>query len=100
MKIEVLYFNGCPNYLPAVERLRAVLSQEGLSLAVELIEVKDEAMAKELRFVGSPTIRVNGLDIEPDARGATAIGFACRLYKGGLPPEEMIRAAHREARKE
>jgi hypothetical protein len=63
MRIEVLYFEGCPNYLPAVERLRAVLSQEGLPLGVELIEVKEEAAAKELRFIGSPTIRVNGLDI-------------------------------------
>jgi len=100
MRIEVLYFEGCPNYLPAVERLRAVLSQEGLPLGVELIEVKEEAAAKELRFIGSPTIRVNGLDIEVDSRGATATGLACRWYKGGLPSEEMIRAALREARKE
>lgn len=100
MKIEILYFDGCPNYLPAFERLKAVLSQDGLSLDAELIEVKDEAMAKELRFVGSPTIRVNGLDIEADSRGATATGLACRRYRGGLPSEEMIRAALRDAREE
>ena len=61
MKVEVLYFEGCPNYLPAVERLRTVLREEGLT-AAELaeIEVKDESAAEALKFFGSPTIRVNG----------------------------------------
>jgi hypothetical protein len=100
MRIEVLYLEGCPNYLPAVERLRKVLGQEGLTITAELIEVKDELAAKELKFVGSPTIRVNGRDIEMDSRTITETGVACRRYPGWLPPEEMIRAAFREARKE
>lgn len=100
MRIEVLYFEGCPNYLPAVERLGKVLRQEGLAIAAEFIEVKDDAAAKHLKFIGSPTIRVNGLDIEIDSRTTTETGLACRRYRGGLPSEEMIRAAFREARKE
>ena len=100
MRIEVLYLEGCPNYVPAVERLRKILGQEGLAIAAEFIAVKDEVAAKELKFVGSPTIRVNGLDIEVDSRAATETGLACRRYPGGLPSEEMIRAAFREARKE
>jgi Domain of unknown function (DUF2703) len=96
MKIEVLYFEGCPNYLPAVDRLKGVLRQEGFSTEVAEIEVKDESAAKTLKFFGSPTIRVNGLDIEADSRDVEETGFACRRYSGGLPSEEMIRKALRE----
>ena len=97
MKIEVLYFDGCPNHLPATERVRAVVGQEGVSAEVSEIEVKDLSQAKALAFPGSPTIRVNGLDIEPALRGSADTGFACRRYPGGLPSEEMIRRALREA---
>src|SRR5882724_5597494 len=99
MKIEVLYFADCPNHAPAVDRLRTVLRQEGLSDEVSEIEVKDESAAKALKFFGSPTIRVNGLDIETDSRNFHETGFACRRYSGGLPSEEMIRTALREARR-
>jgi hypothetical protein len=98
MKIEVFYFEGCPNYLPTVERLKHVLRQEGLRTEVHEIEVEDELAAKALNFFGSPTIRVNGLDIEIDARDTRVTGLACRRYSGGLPQEEMIRSAVREAK--
>jgi hypothetical protein len=98
MKIEVLYFDGCPNHVPATQRVRAIVRQEGVSAEVSEIEVKDESAAKALAFPGSPTIRVNGLDIEPALRGSADTGFACRRYPGGFPSEEMIRAALREAR--
>jgi hypothetical protein len=97
MKIEILYFDRCPNYVPALERLRAVLLQEGLPAEISEIAVKDELQAKALKFIGSPTIRVNGLDIEPASRKVEAMGFACRRYPGGLPSEEMIRLALKEA---
>ena len=97
MKIEVLYFEGCPNYLPAVDRLKAVLRPAGLPAEVSEIEVTDESVAKRLKFFGSPTIRVNGSDIEADFRHVQDTGFACRRYPDGLPSEEMIRTALREA---
>jgi hypothetical protein len=98
MKIEVLYFEGCPNYLPAVDRLRTVLAREGLRAELIEIEVKDDSDANALQFFGSPTIRVNGLDIEAGSRQVGETGFVCRCYPGGLPSEEMIRAAVREDR--
>jgi hypothetical protein len=98
MKIEFLYFRDCPHYLPALHRLRAVLRQEGLPAEVSEIDVKDASAARALKFFGSPTIRINGLDIDADSRTVTETGFACRRYPGGLPSEEMIRAALREAR--
>lgn len=97
MKIEVLYFKNCPHYLPTLDRLRTILRQEGMPAEVSEIEVKDAPAAKALTFFGSPTIRINGLDIESESRTVTETGFACRRYPGGLPSEEMIRAALKEA---
>jgi hypothetical protein len=97
MKIEVLYFEGCPNYLPAVDRLKTVLGQAGLPIEVSEIGVTDESAAKTLSFFGSPTIRIDGFDIEVDSRTVEDTGFACRRYPGGLPSEEMIRAALKKA---
>jgi hypothetical protein len=97
MRIELLYFQGCPNYLPAANRLRTVLRAERLTAEVSEIEVKDESTAKALRFFGSPTIRVNGLDIDAVSRSISETRYACRRYPGGLPSVEMIRMALKEA---
>lgn len=103
MKVEVLYFSGCPNRLSAVERMRAVLEREGVTADVTEVEVRDISSAERLRFPGSPTILINGLDIEPAARFSHGIGWMCRTYihEGyltGIPPEEWIQAAVREAK--
>ncbi|MCL4797532.1 MAG: hypothetical protein KJZ84_23410 [Bryobacteraceae bacterium] len=97
MRIEILYFPGCPNHEPAVRRVRDVVACEGLAAEVREVNVMDECTGEQLGFLGSPTIRVDGLDIEPGARGAKFAGLACRRYPGGLPSEEMIRTALHEA---
>ena len=98
MRIEIFYFEGCPNHKPAAERVRDVIREEGVVASVTEIEIPDEAAAKKFDFLGSPTIRVNGIDIDSTARTAAGGSFACRCFPGGLPPVEMIRAALREAR--
>jgi hypothetical protein len=97
MKIEIFYLEGCPNHKPASERVLDVIREEGISASLTEIEVPNRAAAERLGFLGSPTIRVDGVDIEPASRNAKGCGFACRRYPGGLPPMEMIRAALREA---
>jgi hypothetical protein len=97
MRVEVFYFEGCPNYKPAVERVQSVLMQQGISAELAKIEVPNAEAAAAAGFSGSPTIRVNGLDIDPASRTAANTGFACRCYSGGLPSEDMIRAALLEA---
>src|SRR5215472_12988107 len=102
MKIEVLYFSGCPNHAPAVERVREALRDEGMSGEIAEIEVPDTETAQRLRFLGSPSIRVNGLDIEREARSRAVFGMMCRTYAeacytSGLPSRELIRSAVREA---
>ena len=93
MRIEVLYIPGCPNHQPTVERVRNVLTSESLAEEVCEVPVNTDGEAQSLGFPGSPTVRVNGRDIEP-TRTVTSV-LACRLYANGtgIPPEEMLRAA-------
>ena len=101
MKIEILYFDGCPNYKPALERVRQVLAEEGLSADVFEVNVSEPSIAQRIGFLGSPSIRVNGLDVEPEARRESAYVMMCRTYavngrREGLPSHEMLRQAMRE----
>ena len=97
MKIEVLYFDGCPTYETATKTLRAVLVEEGMESDVELVAVNTDEEARRLRFPGSPTIRVDGRDLFPaPAREDWWLG--CRLYATpeglrGSPTTGMLREA-------
>ena len=94
MKIQVLYFQGCPNHMPTVDLARQVVAEIGLDAEVEQVEVTSGDDAAEVRFLGSPTVLVDGVDIEPAARGRSDFGFSCRTYDGaGVPPREMMLAA-------
>lgn len=102
MRIEIFYFQGCPNHHHAVERVREVLKQEGLQAELAAVEVPDAATAQKAGFLGSPTVRVNGVDVEPAARSSKQFGMMCRTYvadgkREGAPPAEMIREAVRQA---
>jgi hypothetical protein len=97
VKIEILYFDGCPNHEPAVERVEAVL-KENIGATISEVNVRDAAVAREVGFLGSPSIRVNGVDIEPAGRSAQDYGMMCRTYvvnghRQGLPSREMLREA-------
>ena len=94
MKVEILYFDGCPNYLQAKETLRGVLAEENTEARVELVAVNTDEEAQEIRFPGSPTIRVDGEDLFPvPDRSQNALG--CRMYATpeglrGAPTAEML----------
>lgn len=99
MRIEVLYIPGCPHHQPTVERVRNVLTSETLEGEVCEVPVNTEGDAQSLGFPGSPTVRVNGRDIEPNRTAAPVL--ACRLYANGtgVPPEDMLRAAISQAKR-
>jgi hypothetical protein len=97
MKIELLYFEGCPSYAELLPRLRELLAAEGMDEAVQLHRVESAEDAERERFLGSPTVRIDGEDVDPTAKDRDDFGFECRLYRTaeGLartPPESWIRA--------
>src|SRR6516225_224858 len=98
MRIEIMYVPGCPHHQPAFEQLAKVLASESLSAEICQVAVNTEAQAKALLFPGSPTIRIEGEDVEPPQN---APGLACRLYSNlsGVPSEQMLRLAISAARK-
>ncbi len=119
IKIEVLYVADCPSHPAAVKLVKDILAAAGLPTDVHEILVIDEQMASALQFPGSPTIRINGRDIETneievdaancheiDARGIASapvgpsqnnFSLSCRWYPGtnqlALPAPELIQRA-------
>jgi hypothetical protein len=96
--IEILYFDGCPNHERLVERLPGLLEGEGITATIELRPITDEATAVAERFLGSPTVRVNGRDVEPAAAQREDYGLKCRIYRSetgltGMPSDELILGA-------
>ncbi len=98
MKIEILYFDGCPNHERVLEHLPQLLERHEIGAEVVLRNVSDEGQAEHERFLGSPTVRVNGRDIDPGASDRTDFGLKCRIYQtsaglSGMPPDEWLLAA-------
>ena len=102
MKVEILYVSECPSHPAAVKLVRELLAAEGVLTEIHEVLVQDEAMAKNLRFAGSPTIRINGRDVGDEAQTAKNFSLSCRLYAGskqvGLPAAEIVHRAVVEAR--
>jgi hypothetical protein len=97
MKIEILYVAECPSRSEAVKLVRDVLAAQGMAAEIHQVLVRDQEMANELEFPGSPTIRINGLDVADETGVPRHFALSCRLYGGsrnaGLPPAEMVRRA-------
>ncbi len=103
MRVSFLYFEECPSHDLALERLREVMAEEGISSEVEVFKVETEDQARQLRFVGSPTIRVDSQDI--DSPSGSRYALTCRAYRladdriSPLPSKDMIRQAFRSLAK-
>jgi len=97
-RVEILYFEGCPNHDPARALVERLATQLRIEPEIRLVEVADPDAAVALRFLGSPTVRVNGVDVEPGAEERRDFAFSCRIYRseGGAaeqPQESWVRAA-------
>lgn len=97
-RVEILYFDGCPNHEPARALVERVAAEIQVDPAIDLVEVDDPDAAAELRFLGSPTIRVDGRDVEPGADERQEFVLACRMYRterglAGRPDAAWIREA-------
>ena len=98
---QLLWFAGCDNHLPARALLHDAVERIAPDTTVEDIDATDAAVAERLRFPGSPTIRIDGVDIEPGFRDPGDYTPRCRLYRtaaglGGLPDPAWIEDALRK----
>ena len=99
MKVEILYFDGCPTYRATEKTLREVIAEEGMDADIQLVAVNTDDEAQRVRFPGSPTIRGEGEDLFPiPDRAVYALG--CRMYAPseglrGSPTAEMLSVALR-----
>jgi hypothetical protein len=98
MDITFLYWEDCLSHEEALQRLHQVMAEEGIQAPVRLVNVETWEQAEQLQFIGSPTILVNGKDIQPPPRGAY-YALTCRTYHlengraSPLPSLELIRRA-------
>ncbi|HDZ86963.1 MAG TPA: DUF2703 domain-containing protein [Actinobacteria bacterium] len=93
MQIQFLYFDGCPAWQGGLENLKQALKQSNLSEDFETVKIETDDEAKKHHFIGSPTIRVDGEDIDPAAQGQTISRKGCRIYKTpeGIKGEPTVR---------
>ena len=100
MKVELLWWEGCPSYPETLADLRRVLAEEGVDAEVELVEVDSDEQARRQRFPGSPTVRLNGVDPNPP-QDPEPFSLTCRVYRlrdgriSATPDPEDLREAVR-----
>lgn len=96
--VEIFYFDGCPNHHPALALVERVSRELGIEPEIRLVNVPDDETARRVRFLGSPTIRVDGRDVDPDTAERDDYGLSCRVFRTdsgivGQPEERWVRAA-------
>jgi hypothetical protein len=96
--VEVLYFDGCPNYNDAVALVERLATELGLEPEIRIVNVPDPEAAERLCFLGSPTVRVGGRDVEPGAEERVDFALSCRVFRtdrgfAGQPDERWVREA-------
>lgn len=98
MRVEVLARKDCANRGMAMVVVERAIEASGVPVELDVIDVTSEAQATKRKFLGSPTVRVDGLDVELDANGRTDFSLDDRVYRGrrglqGWPDETWIRGA-------
>ena len=98
--VQLLFLPDCPNYQPTRKLIEQTANELGIKLDLELIAIDDEEGAHRLHFLGSPTVRVDGDDIEPNARDRTDAALSCRIYRSeretrGYPDRALLETALR-----
>lgn len=88
---EILYFDGCPNHAGLAPRILELAVAAGVEVTLEQRKITDGAAAQRERFLGSPSVRIDGRDVEPGADQRRDFGMSCRVYStpegsAALPP--------------
>ena len=99
LRIDFLFWRECPSHTETWERLQTVLRHEGLQAEVHRVEINTDEEAVQQDFPGSPTLRINGRDIDPEGARGQRASLSCRIYHDAsgrvvpLPSEALIRKA-------
>ena len=93
LSFELLYFDDCPSWKNALVILEKCMDNLGIFQEISLVRVESHKEAKQYKFSGSPTLRVNGTDLFP--AGQADYALICRVYQTpegfkGWPTEEMV----------
>ena len=102
MNIDLLWFDDCPNHHAAEVLVREILKDFGVDAPINKIKVPDLETGEKTRFPGSPTIRINGIDVDPTYEDTGDYTPRCRVYltsEGfkGLPEKAWVENAVRKA---
>jgi hypothetical protein len=105
MEIELLYIDGCPHYKRLLDQLPGLLKCAGVAALVVSVCVETDEDAQRERFLGSPTIRVNGCDVDSGAVHRSDYGLKCPIYHtpsgpSGLPCDTWLLQSLTEGRQE
>jgi hypothetical protein len=98
IRVEVLAREDCPNRGMAVLVVERAVERSGVDVELKVVEVRSEAQAKRRRFLGSPSVLVDGVDVEPCTAERTDYSLGLRVYRcghgiQGWPEEAWIRSA-------
>ena len=91
VQVELLYFDGCPGYESLLPRLERLVAEHAPEVTLELRAIESLEAADHHRFLGSPSVRVDGRDVEPDADAREDFGLKCRLYSTPAGPSRVPR---------
>ncbi len=104
MKADLYYIDGCPSYRHALANLTEALRLERVRAQIDSIRVADPRAAVARKLIGSPTIRLDGCDLEGPAAESRGYAYCCRVYADGAgtigwPSVNLIRTALLTARR-
>lgn len=89
MRIEVQYFDGCPNSTEMISLIKEAMRSFDEQIEYEEILVETREKAETVKFRGSPTVLINGIDLENMPESVNT-NLSCRYYKNGLPTKEQL----------
>lgn len=101
MKIELLYFEDCPHWQSTLSLVESVVAELGIEAEIVLCNVQNQNDAITYRFLGSPSLRIDGHDLEEIDNSGVDFGVTCRVYKhdggfSGIPSREIVMRRLRE----
>ena len=103
--IELFYFDDCPSWERALENLEEAMRLEGVNIPIQKVLVTSSEDAKTKRFLGSPTIRIDGVDLDGPEADKREFMLGCRIYPEGdqtvgWPSVDAIRRAIKRAQEQ